>query len=128
MYIGIFFECQLHKIQLCIVLSRVYLLYALGTGLKVGPDYFVLDIGGYAVEEQGLGLGSVVALNQINTKTDNGLQLLKGLNSLCQRFQLIIVAELYDRCDQLLLLQIIVYIADERAVYLDVIGGVVQQV
>ena len=43
-YIGIFFECQLHKIQLCIVLSRVYLLYALRTGLKVGPDYLVLDV------------------------------------------------------------------------------------
>ena len=41
-YIGIFFECQLHKIQLCIILSCVYLLYAVGTRFKIGLDYLVL--------------------------------------------------------------------------------------
>ena len=70
----------------------------------------------------------VEALYQVCSEVDNGLELLGCLDSLSKSLDAVVVAEVDYLADEVLLLGIFVDIAEERAVYLDEVGHISQQI
>ena len=102
------------------VLSHLFLLVVL--------NYLIHNLWGYELYHLRVRMGGIVSLNEIRTELDDGLHLLRGLNALCQRLDVVGRGEFYYILDEMLSVWVCIDPCQKHSVYLHILRHIPEKI
>lgn len=105
---------------------RAFLLDSVLCGFFLISADFLLYIPVNAGQDLRIRLCRIIALDQIHTKADHRLKLLRGLNALSQNLKMVLMRKDHDILDKMLFLWIVLNTRQKHTVYFHIIGHIAQ--